>query len=253
MPASTDGSFGSPSTRSPMMLCCTSSVPPAIDAPGTDTSTSATMPRSGASPPASMPWAPAIVLWAAAASGRSGCRRACRSSPRGRAVVRRAAPPRRGRRSTGPCARWRRGERRAGERAGHRQGRGRGPAPGRDRLARRAGGTTRRSSGRRSPRPAPRSGCGPRRSTGWTRTARSRGRARAPAWSARPPSPRAASPTTWSTGTRAPDKNTSLNDAQPFICRSGRTSTPGWRIGKAKNVMPLCLGTSGSVRASSMP
>jgi len=44
-----------------------------------------------------------------------------------------------------------------------------------------------------------------------------------------------------------------LNEACPFICRSGRTSTPGWRIGRTKQVMPRCLGTLVSVRASSSP
>ena len=35
-------------------------------------------------------------------------------------------------------------------------------------------------------------------------------------------------------GTRASLMKTSLNEACSFICRSGRTSTPGWRIGRAK-------------------
>src|SRR4051812_46524239 len=41
------GSRGRPSTRSPRMLCWISSVPPAIDCAGTDTSTSATAPPAG--------------------------------------------------------------------------------------------------------------------------------------------------------------------------------------------------------------
>jgi hypothetical protein len=44
-----------------------------------------------------------------------------------------------------------------------------------------------------------------------------------------------------------------LNEACPFICRSGRTSMPGCRIGSTKQVMPRCLGTLASVRASSSP
>ncbi len=59
------------------------------------------------------------------------------------------------------------------------------------------------------------------------------------------------SPTIQSAGTRASSKKTSLNSATPVIWRSGRTVTPGWRIGITSMVMPRCLGTSGSVRASS--
>ena len=33
-----------------------------------------------------------------------------------------------------------------------------------------------------------------------------------------------------------------MNDACPFIWRSGRTSTPGWCIGRTKYVMPRCFG-----------
>ncbi len=58
---------------------------------------------------------------------------------------------------------------------------------------------------------------------------------------------------TASAGTRASSKNTSLKSARPVISRSGRTSTPGWSIGKAKYVMPWCFGASGLVRASSIP
>ena len=56
-----------------------------------------------------------------------------------------------------------------------------------------------------------------------------------------------------SIGTRASSKKTSLNDAWPFIWRSGRTSTCGLRIGTIRQVMPRCLGTSQSVRASRSP
>ena len=54
-------------------------------------------------------------------------------------------------------------------------------------------------------------------------------------------------------GTRASLRNTSLNIAWPVISRSGRTSTPGWCMSSAKHVMPWCFGTSGFVRAISMP
>ena len=47
--------------------------------------------------------------------------------------------------------------------------------------------------------------------------------------------------------------NTSQNSAEPVICLSGRTSTPGWRMDMRKQEMPLCLATLGSVRASSRP
>ena len=47
--------------------------------------------------------------------------------------------------------------------------------------------------------------------------------------------------------------NTSLNEAWKFICRSGRTSTPGWCIGSAKYDSPRCFGTSQFVRATRMP
>ena len=47
--------------------------------------------------------------------------------------------------------------------------------------------------------------------------------------------------------------NTSLKCDSPVICLIGRTSTPSWRIGKKKNEIPRCLGTSQSVRATSIP
>ena len=58
---------GRPSTRSPTMLRWISSVPPAIDWAGTDSSTSATMPSTRPSSPVSVPAAPASSEWAAAA------------------------------------------------------------------------------------------------------------------------------------------------------------------------------------------
>lgn len=60
-------------------------------------------------------------------------------------------------------------------------------------------------------------------------------------------------PTRLACGTRASARDTSLNDARLFISRSWRTSAPAWRIGKTRNEMPRCLGTSGSVRANSIP
>ena len=66
-PASTGGSFGSPRTRSPMMLRWISSVPPTMDWLGTETSTSATRPPAGESGPLSRAPAPAISPWTCAA------------------------------------------------------------------------------------------------------------------------------------------------------------------------------------------
>ncbi len=65
------------------------------------------------------------------------------------------------------------------------------------------------------------------------------------------PSP--AGPTRMSSPTRTPDRNTSLNDEAPLICRIGRISTPGASIGIRNMVSPACLATSRSVRASSSP
>ena len=48
-------------------------------------------------------------------------------------------------------------------------------------------------------------------------------------------------------------KNTSLNVGPPVISVIGRISMPGRSIGQMKYEMPLCLGTSGSVRAMRMP
>ena len=51
----------------------------------------------------------------------------------------------------------------------------------------------------------------------------------------------------------ASSRNTSLNTASPVISRSGRIVTPGWSRRKANHEMPLCFGTSRSVRARSIP
>ena len=48
-------------------------------------------------------------------------------------------------------------------------------------------------------------------------------------------------------------KNTSLNPCWPFIWCSGLTSMPGWPTSMTKKLRPRCLGTSRSVRASSIP
>ena len=60
-------------------------------------------------------------------------------------------------------------------------------------------------------------------------------------------------PITASTGTRASVRNTSLNIAWPVISYNGRSSTPSWCMSMAIQVMPRCLGASGSVRARSIP
>ena len=67
----------------------------------------------------------------------------------------------------------------------------------------------------------------------------------------RQPSPTAPSRFEW--GTRTSVKNTSLNSAFPVIWKSGRISTPGECMSRMKYESPLCFGTSGSVRTSSMP
>lgn len=61
------------------------------------------------------------------------------------------------------------------------------------------------------------------------------------------------SPTTDSSGTKTSSRKTSLNSDCPLDCLSGRTSMPGVAMSTMKYVMPLCLGTSWSVRARQMP
>ena len=65
------------------------------------------------------------------------------------------------------------------------------------------------------------------------------------------PSP--SSPTRIESGMRTSSMNTSLNSASPVICTSGRTSTPGACMSSTKYERPLCFGTSGFVRARSIP
>ena len=67
----------------------------------------------------------------------------------------------------------------------------------------------------------------------------------------RQPSP--TSPTRIESGTIASVKYTSLNPEAPAMLRMGRTSTPGCVMSMMNAVSPLCLGASGSVRASSRP
>ena len=62
--------------------------------------------------------------------------------------------------------------------------------------------------------------------------------------------PSFSSPTRFATGTRTSSKNTSQNSAVPSMVRSGRMSMPGVSIGTMSHVMPLCFGTSESVRTS---
>ena len=54
-------------------------------------------------------------------------------------------------------------------------------------------------------------------------------------------------------GMRTSVKKTSLNSASPVIWKSGRTSTPGACMSTRNAVIPLCLGTSGLVRATISP
>ena len=61
------------------------------------------------------------------------------------------------------------------------------------------------------------------------------------------------SPSTFSCGTRTSSKNTSLNDAPPFICFSGLIVTPGARMSTMNAVMPLCFSASGFVRQMISP
>ena len=58
-------------------------------------------------------------------------------------------------------------------------------------------------------------------------------------------------PTRLATGTRASSKNTSENSDVPAMVLMGRISMPGVSMGNITQVMPLCLGASGSVRISS--
>ena len=65
--------------------------------------------------------------------------------------------------------------------------------------------------------------------------------------------PSLTSPITASAGSRTWSKKTSLNGAAPVATFSGRTVTPGACMSTMNIVMPLCLGTVGSVRAMTAP
>ena len=78
-----------------------------------------------------------------------------------------------------------------------------------------------------------------------------RARARRRGWSSRPRQPSFTGPSVLVTGTRTSVKKISLNSLSPVIVTSGRTSTPGSVMSTRRQVMPLCLGTSGSVRTRS--
>ena len=60
--------------------------------------------------------------------------------------------------------------------------------------------------------------------------------------------PSFSAPTRLATGTRTSSRNISANSVEPSIVRSGRMSMPGVSMGRMSQVMPLCLGASGSVR-----
>ena len=65
--------------------------------------------------------------------------------------------------------------------------------------------------------------------------------------------PSLTSPITESAGSRTWSKKTSLNGVAPVATLSGRTVTPGACMSTMNIVMPLCLGTVGSVRAMTAP
>ena len=54
------------------------------------------------------------------------------------------------------------------------------------------------------------------------------------------------------TGTNTSSKNSSQKSAEPVACAIGRTSMPGECMSTTRQLMPLCFGTSGSVRTRSM-
>lgn len=61
------------------------------------------------------------------------------------------------------------------------------------------------------------------------------------------------SPTSWSSATNAPSKNTSLKSDSSVIWRRGDTVTPGASMATMNAEMPLRAETSGSVRARHSP
>ena len=67
------------------------------------------------------------------------------------------------------------------------------------------------------------------------------------------PQPPSTGPTSAPGSSRTSSRKTSLKCASPEIWRSGRIVTPSASIGTTNIVRPLCLGTSGFVRASRRP
>ena len=65
--------------------------------------------------------------------------------------------------------------------------------------------------------------------------------------------PSSAPPSRFSSGTRTPEKKTSLKPPPPSICRIGRMSIPSDSMSTMKQVRPRCLGTCGSVRTMMTP
>ena len=61
------------------------------------------------------------------------------------------------------------------------------------------------------------------------------------------------SPRRFAAGMRASLKNTSLKPRAPEIWTSGRTSIPGARMSTMNMDSPWCLGSVGSVRATTIP
>ena len=67
------------------------------------------------------------------------------------------------------------------------------------------------------------------------------------------PQPSPTSPSRSESGMRTSLKKTSLNSASPVAWKSGRTSTPGPCMSTRNAVIPLCLITSGLLRAMRSP
>ena len=67
------------------------------------------------------------------------------------------------------------------------------------------------------------------------------------------PQPWPTAPRRWESGTRTSVKYTSLKLDAPETCLIRRTSMPGERMSRKKNVSPLCFGTVASERVTRMP
>ena len=236
---SVDGSRGRPRTRSPRMLRWISSVPPAIDCAGTETRiTSAIDAVERASGPAEhrRRRRRAALCTRAAVRAMSLQRElAERALGPGRPAQRPAAAAAAAVHSRDPLQRGQPGDLLAHQRVAGAPGSAavagdevgppgplRVPAVGRERAPS-------ASPTRLAERPA---ACG----LGTSRRPHRRAepRARGPASSARPSTRRRPRRPRCRPGPGRRSMNTSLNEAWPFICRSGRTSTPGWCIGSTK-------------------